>query len=246
MGAKGWSIFAVVALALLGGLIYLSGQNKANIDGVDALSITTASENNGNIAEHTRGNPDGKVLFMEYADYQCPGCGSAYPRIKILADKYADQVTFVFRNFPLTSAHPNSRVAAASAEAAGLQGKFWEMNDLIFVNQNVWSGASTSDRGGIFRDMANRLGLDLEKFDADIASDAVSRKINFDIALGKSKGVTATPTFYIGSTKLEQDVWGDDAKLEAALRDAITAAGLELPPEETSETPAPADETPAE
>src|SRR5699024_4048070 len=98
-------------------------------------SIIAASDKNGHIADHVRGNPDAKVVLVEYGDYQCPGCAGIAPALNTIADRYSEDLAFVFRNFPLSSIHPNAKVAAATAEAAGLQGKFWEMHDKLYQEQ---------------------------------------------------------------------------------------------------------------
>ena len=206
-----WIIFSTIVVFLLGGIIVWSRMNtpQMNIDGIENNSIIKASESNGNIADHTTGSTDNKVLFIEYGDYQCPSCGGAYPHLKTLMDKYDKDVTFVFRNFPLTSMHPNAKFAASAAEAAGLQGKYWEMHDKT--------------------QYAKDLGLDTDKFLGDISSKEVSHKIQFDLAFGKSIGVDATPTFYINDKKLTDEeasgiVQGTLDPVEAALDQAIKDA----------------------
>ena len=118
MTTKTWIIFAAICVGIVGGLIYLSGGNKIDISAVDTNAILQGSEKNGQIADHVYGNKDSKVILIEYGDYQCPGCKNAYPAIKEVVEKYKDKIGFVFRNFPLYSAHANALAAATSAEAA--------------------------------------------------------------------------------------------------------------------------------
>ena len=236
MGTKGWIIFASVAVVILGGLIYLSNQGKVDVSEFNKDVIITANEKNGNIGDHFLGPKDGKVVLIEYGDFQCPGCASAHPRVKALMTLYGDDLVFIFRNLPLTSIHPNARVAAATAEAAGLQGKYWEMHDKIFENQKEWSAASTSDRGSVFRGYATAIGLDLDKFDADIASSVINQKISFDQALFKATGhQISTPTFTINGELVPAEAWGDDAAFNKYIREKLTAAGVKLP-ETTAQT----------
>lgn len=227
MGTKGWIIFGAVAVAVLGGMIFFSNQNKLDVSSYDANNIIAAVEDNGMIGDNVFGNKDSKVVLIEYGDFQCPGCGSAHPRIKALTEKYEDDIAFVYRNLPLTSAHPNARVAAASAQAAGLQGKYWEMHNILFENQEAWSGASTSDRNNIFRGYAERIGLDLAKFDTDVASTEVAKKINFDLALAKKVEASSTPSFFLNGKAVEQDVWESDEKLEEFILSKLREAGIE-------------------
>ena len=235
MGTKGWIIFAGIAVVILGGLIYLSNQGKIDVSEFNKDAIIKANDKNGNIGDNFLGSKDSKVVLIEYADFQCPGCATAHPRVKALAERYGDNLAFVFRNLPLTSIHPNARVAAATAEAAGLQGKYWEMHNKLFEDQNTWKGISSSDRGGVFRSYAASLNLDLDKFDADIASSAITQKISFDQALFKATGhQQSTPTFIINGELVPAETWGDDEAFDTFIREKLTAAGIKLP-EDTTE-----------
>lgn len=207
MNKVGWIIFSVAVVAILGGLIVWTRIANPPIDvaNVENNSIIAASEQNGNIADHVKGSDSKEILFIEYGDYQCPSCGGAYPNLNTLMEEYGQDITFVFRNFPLTSIHPNARVAAATAEAAGLQGKFWEMHDKLFESQDDWSSLDASQRTNVFNGYARELGLDMTKFEEDIVGKSVTQKINFDLALGKKAGTSATPTFFINGEKLSEE-----------------------------------------
>lgn len=206
MNKVGWIIFSVIVVIVLGGLIAWARMTNPPIDvsGIDNNSIVAANDQNGNIADHVTGNTSGDVIFLEYGDFQCPSCGGAFPGVNTLIEEYGDKVTFVFRNFPLTAIHPNARAAAAVAEAAGLQGKYWEMNHKLFEFQDEWSGLDANKRTTVFEGYATSLQLDIEKFKTDLTSKAVSDKIAFDMALGKSVGTQATPTFFLDGTKLDE------------------------------------------
>lgn len=226
MDKKAWLIFSVIVVAILGGMILLSMQKKADINDLaddKIIGAINAEKRNGNIADHTFGNQNAKVVVIEYADYQCSGCGTASPKMKDLAEKYKDNVLLIFRNFPLANSHPNARAASAVAEAAGLQGKFWEMHQLLFKNQREWSSASATDRDKIFQSYAQGLGLDVDKFKTDIASEAVKNKIDFDLALGHKQKVSATPSFYINGKATEMD---SDGSIEKSLKEALKEAGI--------------------
>ena len=205
-----WIIFSAVVVLILGGLIVYSRVTNPPIDvnGVDTNSIVAASEQNGQIADHVFGKADSKVVFVEYGDFQCPSCGGAHPQVKAAMDEYGDRVAFVFRNFPLTTIHPNARVAAAAAEAAGVQGKYWDMHNRIFESQADWQTLTGDQRTNIFAGYALELGLDEERFKTDLSSKTISSKISFDQALGKKIGVDSTPTFFLNGEKLSSDVSG--------------------------------------
>ncbi|HSW77734.1 MAG TPA: DsbA family protein [Candidatus Chromulinivoraceae bacterium] len=229
MSKKAWIIFASVCIVLLGVLVYLSSKDKVDVSKVDSNVIQNASTQSGNIADHVFGKKDSKVLFVEYGDYQCPGCGSAYPTIKTELTKYQGQIAFVFRNFPLTSLHPNAKAAAAAAEAAGLQGKYWEMHDKLYENQSSWENLSATDRTDYFANFAKDLGLNVDQFKTDMASTSVNEKINFDLALGKKIGVNGTPSLYINGQTIGTDIWGEAAKLDDTIAAALKANNIALP-----------------
>ena len=207
MNKTRWIIFGAIIVVVLGGLIFLSRSKSSSVDvsNVDANSIVAASDQNGNIADHVFQDTKSDVIMIEYGDFQCPGCGSAHPNVKTLLAEYGEKISFVFRNFPLSSIHPNARAAAAAAEAAGLQGKYWEMHDTLFENQDDWKNLDAKQRTDVFKGYANGLQLDAGKFAEDLAGTAVTDKIAFDQALGNKVGVSATPTFFVDGKKLEGD-----------------------------------------
>ena len=139
----------------------------------------------------------------------------------------------IFRNFPIPSLHPNARAAASAAESAGIQGKFWEMHDMLYSNQDAWSEAAINERTEIFVGYADELGLDKEKFKKDLSDTQITKKINFDVAVGRNQGVTGTPTFYLNGEQVEAT---DDADyLETAVKKAFKEAGIEVEDSETTE-----------
>ncbi len=237
MTKKTWIIFTVVVIGLFAGLIAYSRNANPQIDvsKIDTNKIQAGSNQNGNIADHVFGNKSGKVTLIEYGDFQCPGCGSIHPIVKSITQQDTSQLTYIFRNFPLTSLHPNAKAAAAAVEAAGLQDKYWEMNNLIYESQSAWSNLSGTDRDSQFQTYAKQLGLDQSKFDTDMAGSAVLDKIKFDQAIGSKVGsdskptVDSTPTFVLDGVKLDQSTWGDATKFKAAINDALTKAGLAVP-----------------
>lgn len=230
MSKTAWIIFSAVAIGALGLLIFFSGNSKLDVSKVDVNAIQTASEQNGNIDDHVQGKVGSKVTIIEYGDFQCPPCGSMYPKIKAITKEYKDQVQFVFRNFPIATSHPNAKAAAGTAEAAGLQGKYWEMHDKIYAGQADWSELSGNERTNFFANYAKELNLDMDKFNADLAAapTTINKKIDFDIGLGKKAGVEGTPSFYLNGTKLDSATYGDDAKFKEAINSELTKAGIAL------------------
>lgn len=212
-----WIIFAAVAIGLLGLLIATSNGSKLSIDNIDVNSIQLANDQNGQIADHIYGKADSKVTLIEYADYQCPGCASEHLKLKVILDEYKDKIRFVFRNFPLTTIHANAKAAAGAVESAGLQDKYWEMHNKIYESQNAWSNLSESERGKFFENYAKDLGLDVNKFNSDIASKSVINKINYDKALGEKAKVQGTPTFFLNGSEIDSKTWGDATKFKAAI-----------------------------
>lgn len=142
------------------------------------------------------GNRKASLTLVEYGDYQCPHCGHAHPLVKKLLQQRADDVHFVFRNFPLAEIHPAAMMAAQAAEAAGKQGKFWEMHDAIFEHQD-------NLHGNVFLDFAKDLNLDLQTFAQDWKSEAVLAKVTQDFESGMRSGVNGTPTFFINGIKFD-------------------------------------------
>ena len=148
-----------------------------------------------NTADHHIGNTNAAVTLVEYGDFECPYCGRAHPLIKRLLEEKGNEFQFVFRNFPLRQIHPNAYIAAISAEAAGRQGKFWEMHDLLYENQ---------DKLGMdyLYLLAKLLGLDLAQFTKDSESRVLLDKIQTDFEGGIRSGVNGTPSFFINGQKL--------------------------------------------
>lgn len=229
MSKQAWIIFSIVCALVLGSLVYFSSSSRIDVSSIDTGQIQAADEKSGNIADHTYGKVDSKVMLIEYGDFQCPGCGSAHPIVKKLSEKYKDQLVFVFRNFPITSKHPNARAAAAAAEAAGLQGKYWEMHNMVFESQNSWGNLGANERTNFFKDYAKELQLNVDTFATDLTSNKVNQKISFDQALGKKAGAEATPTFLLNGKKLEDSVWSNEERFEEELVNTLKSEGTTLP-----------------
>lgn len=143
-----------------------------------------------NEIDHKRGPESAPLLLIAYGSYQCPQSGSAHKSVQNLHDALGEKLCFVFRHFPQLEQYPQARKAAETAEAAGSQGKFWEMHDQLFANPEQLDDASLVE-------YADQLGLDVEQFLRELAQHLHRDRINGDIASGKAYGVSATPTFFI-------------------------------------------------
>ncbi len=161
--------------------------------------------------DHVKGSEHARVLVLEYGDFECPSCKVAATTPDLLIERFPNQVRFIFRHFPLEEAHPHALLAAESAEAAGAQGKFWEMHDLLFRNQQHLKAAD-------LHHYASELGLDMARYVAEMDDHIYLQKVREHIAGGRSSHIRATPTFFVNGAV--QDIsFG-----MKALHDAVAAA----------------------
>jgi protein-disulfide isomerase len=149
-------------------------------------------------ADHTQGPDDAPVILVEYGDYECPHCGHAYGIVKALQKKFGEQLRFVFRNFPLREAHPYAEAAAEAAEFAGAHGKFWEMHDLIYENQDALSEQ-------LLAELAQRLRLDVKALAKALETGEFANRVKKDFVGGVRSGVNGTPTFFINGERHDAD-----------------------------------------
>jgi len=161
--------------------------------------------------DHILGDDNAPVTVVEYGDYECPHCGHAYPIIKALQKRFGKQLRFAFRNFPLREIHPYAEAAAETAEFAATHGKFWEMHDLIFENQN---SLSEQMLGGL----VESLTLDRQALTVALRSGAFAERVRRDFSGGVRSGVNGTPTLFINDQRHDGDF-----ELET-LRQAISKA----------------------
>jgi protein-disulfide isomerase len=137
------------------------------------------------------------MVLVEYGDYQCPYCGAAYPIVKQVQKELGRRLRFVFRNFPITTSHPQAEWAAETAEAAAIQGRFWEMHDFLYENQ-----ASLADHG-FFSTYAKKLNLDVKRLEDEVAQHVRAGRVREDFMSGVKSGVNGTPTFFIGGVRYD-------------------------------------------
>lgn len=154
-----------------------------------------------NPVDHVKGNASSTVVLMEYSDFQCPACRSYYPIMRQLTQEFGDRVAFVYRHFPLTTLHRNAEFAARVAEAAGKQGKFWEMHDLLFEKQNEW--ANLADPYPAFESYATLLDLSISQFKTDWTSKEVKDLVKAEITHALKSGLQGTPSFFINAKQIE-------------------------------------------
>ena len=191
-----WLVAAVIIIGSIFGVIKLASKSQVPDSGSNTSALTISAIN---ADENIKGNKDAQATLIEYSDFQCPACGSYYPILKKVSDDLGDKVKFAYRHFPLPQ-HKNAKLAATVAEAAGKQGKFWEMHDLIFQNQSDWS--EDKNAAIIFAKYAQDLQLDLAKFQTDIADEEIKAKIENDYKSGVKAGVNSTPSFFLNGKKI--------------------------------------------
>jgi len=171
--------------------------------------------------DHARGVEDAPVTLVEFGDYECPYCGRAYPVVQEIQRRMGDGLRFVYRHFPLDSVHPRARRAAEAAEAAAVQGRFWEMHDLLFDNQEALAEED-------LRRYARELGLDLVSFEEDLAKRRYAELVEEEVRSGERSGVEGTPTFFINGVRHEGS--HDLETLLVAVEEAASAGPEEPAP----------------
>jgi len=219
-----WFIGGFLVLVIVGvtAAYMASGGSSAANSGQSATTPATTVPAIS-AGDWTEGNKAAKVSVIEYGDYECPACGSWSPIVDQLVKDYGSEIVYSFRNFPLYQIHPDAQISSEAAEAAGLQGKYWEMHELLYKNQAAWSVA---DPGTVvskyFDGYAGQLGLDVKKFDQDINSSAVSNKIQADVAGGNAAQIDHTPTFFVNLTQIPNPT--DYNAFKAVIDQALAAA----------------------
>jgi len=187
-------VWAVIILAIGGGVYALTqGDTQSNSNTADIISTSDT--------DWVKGNTNSDVVLIEYSDFQCPACASYSAMFKQLAEDLGDSAKFVYRHYPLHSIHSNAQLAAQAAEAAGLQGKFWEMHDKLFAGQSEWSGQP--DPTSVFVSYAESLELNKEQFKSDLTLAAVKDKVDNDYKSATQAGLNSTPSFILNGEKID-------------------------------------------
>jgi protein-disulfide isomerase len=207
-------IVAVVALATIGSGAMLYRAKRPQVLSIpEDKSLSAKSDTE---SPHIRGNPDAPVTLEEYGDFQCPPCGMFAAFLSQLEKEYDSRLRVVFRNFPLAM-HEHAREAALAAEAAGLQGRFWEMHDVLYREQETWSKAPNVRE--LFESYAGTMGLDVDKFKKDMDGEKARERVDTDRQRGESLGIQTTPTLFINNQPLDSK-----AKNPEGIRAEINAA----------------------
>lgn len=201
------NILIILVLALIAFFIW----NKADTIRKESLPVTI----NSSSTDRTIGNPNAKVTVVEFADLQCPACKAFETIVNPIIGEYSDRVNFVFKHFPLVSIHQNAILGATALEAAGEQGKFWEMKKVMYENQADWSGSLDSKNKVIA--LAVSLGLNKEKFEADLLSKKIEEKVLADLKEATTLKLGGTPTFIINNKKVDSSELGSVEKFKAYL-----------------------------
>ena len=193
------NISLVVFIILLIGSFIISRQNQ-EIDPASFADLEVFA-----LEDRVKGNPDSGLVLVEYSDFQCPACANAAPILDELVDNFGEQFALEYRHFPLRQNHPNAQLAAQAAESAGIQGKFWEMHDLLFERQTEWS-RSPNPRGH-FRVYAEELDLHLDRFQFDLESSDVKNRVDMHFDEAMSLGLPGTPAFVFNGEPVDLNEW---------------------------------------
>ena len=202
-------IVAVVALATVGGGFALYRAKR--------LATPTAPKNSITSGTHVRGKVAAPLTIEEFGDFQCPPCSIMASVLGKVEEEYGERLRVIFHHFPL-AVHAHAREAALVAEAAGMQGRFWEMHDVLYREQTVWSKAP--DVSALLSSYAGAIGLDLDRFKKDLADPAVAARVDADQKLGSSRGVTSTPTVFVNNVALPPQSLNPGG-LHQAIEDAL-------------------------
>lgn len=206
-------LIALVAVVAVGVGFYLYRTNLEPVANLTKEQAAAAARD----AVHVRGYGKAPVTIEEFGDFECPPCGRLSEPLDKIAQSYPKKVKLVFREFPL-SVHPHATAAAYAAEAAGLQGRFWEMHDLLYREQETWSKAPAPE--GLFTGYAKMIGLNGTKFRADMTGEVVKARVAADVKRGKEVKVDVTPTVFVNGTAIHGpalSLRGLRADVEAAL-----------------------------
>jgi len=187
-------IVALVALATFGsGFAFYRAQRAA---------LATGPKSGPASGIHVRGKADAPVTLEEFGDFQCPPCAMMAALLRKTEEEYGSRLRVIFHHFPL-AAHAHARAAALAAEAAEKQGRFWEMHDLLYKEQGIWSKVDNVPL--LFDSYAGAIGLDLDRFKKDLQNPGVAARVDADQKLGASRGVTSTPTLFVNNVALPPD-----------------------------------------
>ena len=189
-------IVATVALITLGSGLFLYRAKRPALPSSKSSTTPAADETRG---LHVRGSAAAPVTLEEFGDFECPPCGTMSGVLHGAEEKYGARLRLIFHQFPLAM-HVHAREAALASEAAHLQGRFWEMHDLLYQEQPIWTKAP--DVPSLFNSYAGKIGLDVDRFKKDMQGTEAKTRVAMDQKLGTARGVTSTPTIFINNVIL--------------------------------------------
>jgi protein-disulfide isomerase len=207
-----WACFLIIMALIVWGLIVAMNKTPGEIKLSAPAPVT--------VTDHIRGASTSPVTVIEYGDFQCPACAIWYSTVERLASSTSTPIQFIFRHFPLYPLpHKNAFIASQAAEAAGRQGKFWDMYSLLYENQTAWENSTTAT--AIFERYATRIGIDLAQYKKDFDSPEIKAHIQADKDEGTAIGVGSTPTFFVNGKAIQPKNYEDfKSTIEAAARES--------------------------
>jgi protein-disulfide isomerase len=201
--AKMWTALAIIIAAAILLIVKMAG------GGTPVGTPGPVSD-----SDWTWGNKSSKTIVIEYSDFQCPACRQSWSMLKDVKQEFGEDILFVYRYYPLEKLHPNGDASAWAAEAAGKQGKFWEMSDILFGYQKDWQ--DEKDPQAKFEKYATNLGLDLEKFKQDYASSSVKSRVADSLKDAEALGLGGTPSFFLNGEEVK-----NPNSLKTMIREAV-------------------------
>lgn len=203
-----WGIIGAVLISGVSGIVFYAAKGGLSGTGNGNTSLLALAAN-----DWTLGNKEAKTVLIEYSDFQCPACAMYSPIVEKLSKDYENNLTIIYRHFPLPQ-HKNAKIAAYSAEAAGKQGKFWETALKIFEGQKNWSEAEANEAKEYFKKIAAELSLNMEQFENDMNNnDEIKKSVDDDYISGTALRVNATPTFFLNGKKITPRNYEDFKKM---------------------------------
>lgn len=188
------AVIAGLIVLLIGSYFVSRNSNKIDPEVVASVEVSEPTL-------HLKGNIESEIKLIEYSDFQCPACAAAAPQVKNIVDNFGEKFQLEYRHFPLRSIHPNAQIAAQAAEAAGMQGKFWEMHDKLFENQSEWSSSIKPERH--FKNYATEIGINADRLIFDLKSDKVKEVVNGQADEAALLKLPGTPAFVFNGEKID-------------------------------------------
>lgn len=209
-----------------------SNANAAKKPATDEAAALKIYENapSGATPPNLQGSTTAPVTVEEFADFQCPTCATVHTKMKEVIAPYGNRIKFIYRSYPLIQIHKNAYEAAVAAEAAGLQNKYWAMQDQLFVNQPSWANSQNARQ--VFEEYASKIGLDMAKYQADVVGLPAKQRVDADMRRGQALKISGTPTIYINGKTVDFsqfDVQPMRQLIDAELQKAAGGAATSQP-----------------